>query len=171
LWYSDRYNKNDEGVNRRRANFIEVCKELDNCEFEGGLLFDISSSTDLFEKSITTNKLKLSDWIQKTKDSILVFNTPAFWDCHGWKLGEYLALGKAIISTPLSNDLPHPLIHGIHIHLIPDSSKETIREAIVYLLENPVYRINLEKNAQKYWNDYGKPDKALQLLLCSKPVF
>ena len=92
------------------------------------------------------------------------FNTPAFWDCHGWKLGEYLALGKAIISTPLSNDLPAPLIHGQHIHIIPDSSKESIREAVVLLINNPDYRENLEKNALNYWNEFGNPEKSLNLL-------
>ena len=163
LWYSDNYNKNDEGVNLRRSNFIEVCKELNDCDFEGGLVADNSSST-LFEKSRTDIRLNMSEWINKTKKSVLVFNTPAFWDCHGWKLGEYLALGKAIISTPLSNDLPVPLIHGKHIHFIPDSSKETIREAVKYILNNPDYRMSLETNAQLYWDEYGKPEKALNLL-------
>ncbi|MDD3320940.1 MAG: hypothetical protein PHS59_05800 [Paludibacter sp.] len=169
LWYSDAYNKNDETVNLRRANFIEVCKEIDICNFEGGLFADSSSSTG-FEKSRTNIRLELSDWIIKTKESVLVFNTPAFWDCHGWKLGEYLALGKAIISTPLSNDLPEPLIHAKHIHIISDASKESIREAIIFILENPEYRKSLEFNAQKYWNEYGTPEKALNLLGLFKPV-
>lgn len=168
LWYSDEYNKNDEGVNRRRANFIEVAKEIPDCIFEGGLLTDNSSSSNLFEQSKTNIRLDFPVWLQKTKESELVFNTPAFWDCHGWKLGEYLALGKAIISTPLSNDLPKPLIHGEHIHFIPDSSKKTIREAIVCILENPEYRMQLEKNAQKYWDDFGMPEKALLLLGLNK---
>jgi hypothetical protein len=131
---------------------------------EGGLLEDKSSSSNLFEHSKTNVKSSLFDWVKKTKESELVFNTPAFWDCHGWKLGEYLALGKAIITTPLSNDLPKPLIHGTHVHVIPDSSTESIREAVVYILENSSYRKHLESNARKYWEDYGTPEMALQLL-------
>ncbi len=164
LWYSDEFNKNDEGVNRRRSNFIEVCKDIKDCDFEGGLLADSSSSKELFISSITNERLTLSYWIQKTKESVLVFNTPAFWDCHGWKLGEYLALGKAIITTPLSNDLPEPLIHGQHVHIIQDSSKETIHKAITYILENSAYRMNLEMNARKYWEEYGTPRKSIELL-------
>ena len=41
----------------------------------------------------------MNEWISKTKQSAIVFNTPAFWSCHGWKLGEYLAMGKCIISV------------------------------------------------------------------------
>ncbi len=163
LWYSDKYNNNDEGVNRRRANFIEAVKELPYIKFEGGLVTD-NSSSKLFEQSKTNTKLKLPIWLEKTKESEFVFNTPAFWDCHGWKLGEYLAMGKAIISTPLSNDLPKPLIHGEHIHIIKNSSKETIREAVIYLTEHPEYRRKLEINAKIYWDSYGTPEKAFSLL-------
>lgn len=164
LWYSNEYNQNDEGVNRRRANFVEVCKSVERLRFEGGLVGDNSSSNNLFIDSITDLRLPLNMWIKKTKKSLLVFNTPAFWDCHGWKLGEYLALGKAIISTPLSNDLPAPLVHGVHIHIIPDASKDSIKDAISYIIQHPEYRKTLEKNARLYWEKYGTPEKSLFLL-------
>jgi len=171
LWYSDDWNRNDEGVNRRRANFIEVVKELPHCIFEGGLLaVDVLSSSSKFSLSVTNQRVNLSTWIQKTKKSELVFNTPAFWDCHGWKLGEYLAMGKAIISTPLSNDLPSPLIHGTHIHFIPNSSKPTIKEAVEYILQHPDYRKHLEKNAKLYWDTYGTPEQSLSLLGIGKHI-
>ena len=75
------------------------------------------SSDDIF-KDCLTKGVCMTEWMHKTKMSEVVFNTPAFWECHGWKLGEYLALGKAIISTPLSNDLPYPLEHGKNIYMI-----------------------------------------------------
>jgi hypothetical protein len=164
LWYSNDSNKNDEGVNRRRANFIEACKEIKNISFEGGLLANSSSSSELFKDCVTYNKISLNSWIEKTKESILVFNTPAFWNCHGWKLGEYLALGKAIISTPLSNDLPVPLIHGEHIHIVNNDSKEEIKKAILYLANNDEYRKKLETNVKAYWEKFGTPQKSLELL-------
>ena len=95
--------------------------------------------------------------------SAFVFNTPAFWDCHGWKLGEYLALGKCIISTPLSNDLPAPLVHGVHIHYV-QPNEESIREAVEYILSHKEYRKTLERNAKSYWDKYGTPEQSLHLL-------
>ena len=102
-------------------------------------------------------------WIEKTKRSALVFNTPAFWDCHGWKLGEYLALGKCIVSTKLSNDLPHPLEHGVNIHFV-EKSEESMCEAVEYILTHPDYRHKLEKGAREYWETYGTPEASLKLL-------
>lgn len=163
LWYSDEWNNNDEGVNLRRAHFIRACKAIPNCQFEGGLLGDASSSNDLFSDVLTMHRMALSEWIEKTKRSALVFNTPAFWDCHGWKLGEYLALGKCIVSTKLSNDLPYPLEHGKNIHFVEDTEK-SMREAIEYILAHPDYRHKLERGAKEYWEKYGTPEASLRLL-------
>ena len=91
LWQNDEYNKNDEGVNLRRAHFIKACKSVKGCQLEGGLLGDDSSSNEKFADVVTMQRVAFPDWIEKTKRSALVFNTPAFWNCHGWKLGEYLA--------------------------------------------------------------------------------
>ncbi len=167
LWYSDEWNKNDEGVNMRRAHFIRACKSISTCEFEGGLLGDASSSNELFADVLTMQRVAFPDWIEKTKRSALVFNTPAFWDCHGWKLGEYLALGKCIVSTKLSNDLPYPLEHGVNIHFV-ENTEDDMREAIKYILAHPDYRHKLEHGAKAYWEKYGSPEASLKLLGITK---
>lgn len=174
LWYSDEWNKNDETVNLRRAHFIRACRsinqsinqsipQLNPIKFEGGLLADKSSSNEKFADVLAEHGEPFTIWIEKTKRSALVFNTPAFWDCHGWKLGEYLALGKCIISTKLNNDLPCPLEHGKNIHFVEDN-EESMREAIEYILAHPDYRHKLEQGAKEYWEKYGTPEASLRLL-------
>lgn len=163
LWYNNKWNNTDETVNRRRANFIKACKSLSYVIFDGGLLGDSSSSNDKFADVLAEHGEPFAIWIEKTKRSALVFNTPAFWDCHGWKLGEYLALGKCIVSTKLSNDLPYPLEHGKNIHFVEDN-EESMREAIEYILAHPEYRHKLEQGARAYWEKYGTPEASLKLL-------
>lgn len=164
LWYNDEWNKNDEGVNGRRANFIRACKSLEKVRFEGGLVSQGKkrSSESLFFDCIS-KEVCMEEWIKKTKQSALVFNTPAFWNCHGWKLGEYLAMGKCIVSTPLSNDLPEPLEHGKNIYYV-EEKQESIQNAIDYLVEHPDYRKKLEHGAMVYWERYGSPEASLKLL-------
>ena len=163
LWYSDEWNKNDQGVNLRRAYFIRACKKILSDSFEGGLLGDEDSSYETFEDVLVTKRAIFTLWIEKTKQSALVFNTPAFWDCHGWKLGEYLAMGKCIVSTKLSNDLPYPLEHGVNIHFV-DDTEESMKEAVEYIISHPEYRHKLEEGAKKYWETYGTPEASLKLL-------
>lgn len=163
LWYSNDENKNDETVNLRRAHFIRACKSIEGMTYEGGLLGDSTSSKEKFADVLAEHGEPFTTWIEKTKRSALVFNTPAFWDCHGWKLGEYLALGKCIVSTKLSNDLPYPLEHGKNIHFVEDT-EESMREAIEYILAHPEYRHKLEQGSRAYWEKYGTPEVSLRLL-------
>lgn len=164
LWYNDEWNKNDEGVNGRRANFIRACKSMDRVLFEGGLVSQGKerSSEDLFADCLCEG-VPVRAWMEKTKRSTLVFNTPAFWNCHGWKLGEYLAMGKCVVSTPLSNDLPCPLEHGKNIHFVAEEL-ESIKEAVKYIVVHPDYRMRLEKGSRDYWEQYGNPEASIKLL-------
>ncbi len=163
LWYSNEENKNDETVNLRRAHFIRACKSIEGVTYEGGLLGDKTSSNDKFADVLAEHGEPFVTWLEKTKRSALVFNTPAFWNCHGWKLGEYLALGKCIVSTELSNDLPYPLEHGKNIHFV-ESTEKSMHDAIDYILAHPDYRHKLEKGARAYWEKYGTPDACFKLL-------
>jgi hypothetical protein len=164
LWQNDEYNQNDEKVNNPRANFMEVCKTMPEIEFEGGFYFTQNHPLNpRFKELAFHHYLSAAIYLQKTKESCVVFNTPAFWNCHGWKLGEYLALGKAIISTPLSNDLPEPLVHGENIHIISNDKKE-MEDAIRLLVEDKIYRNKLEQGARAYYLRNATPAMSLALL-------
>ncbi len=165
LWYNDEWNKNDEGVNKTRANFIRACKQIKDILFEGGMVSQgiEKSSEELFKDCLYPNTISMKIWMKKTLKSNIVFNTPAFWNCHGWKLGEYLALGKAIISTSLSNDLPEPLKHGENIHFVKND-EDSIKDAIKLIISDNKYRTKLEKGALAYWEKYGNPVNSLKLL-------
>lgn len=164
LWYNDEWNRNDETVNLDRATFIRTCRSIEGLTLEGGLVSQGAgrSSEELFCDCLC-QPYSPSQWLDLTRQSVCVFNTPAFWQCHGWKLGEYMALGKAIVSTPLFNDLPEPLVNGTHYHLT-DRSAEGIRDAVRHLLQHPDYRQHLEHNITDYWQRYGTPKASLAML-------
>jgi glycosyltransferase involved in cell wall biosynthesis len=100
-------------------------------------------------------------WLQLTRSSAVVFNTPGVYGCLGWKLGEYLALGKAIISTPIRLQLPAHLQHGTHVHVV-DGSEESMRDAIQRITSDDAYRLRLEFNSRAYFDRYLNPPAAIQ---------
>lgn len=150
------------GTNPNRAAFFRACKASYNIDFEGGFYLPNNSHPqyDLFKDIIMQSPVSQSEYLKKTKQSILVFNTPAVFNCHGWKLGEYLAMGKAIISTPLYYELPEPLVHGENIHFI--KSIDEINETIDILLNDEKYRKKLETGASAYYEKYVKPYSAIK---------
>ena len=167
LWYNDEWNQNDRGVNLARANFIRAAQKVMPTiggTFEGGFASqgaDRSSENEFAD--CLYHSVPIKEWFVKTAQSALVFNTPAFWDCHGWKLGEYMAMGACVLSTKLSNDLPAPLNHGEHIHIV-ENSQEAMEDAIRYILMHPEYNNKLRQNLRNYWQKYGTPEASLRLL-------
>ena len=114
--------------------------------------------------SISDERISLADYMRRTARSSFVFNSPAVHRCLGWKLGEYLAMGKAILSTPLNRALPSPLVHGEHIHFVADDV-DAMRDAITTLAGDPGYRRHLEVNARRWYERHMTPAAVVQRLL------
>jgi hypothetical protein len=165
LWQSDEWINNDDHVNRYRFNFFEAANSVFNVRFEGGFVSSSKKNENQdFQKFLLDKWIPNKIYLSKVKNSVVVFNTPAWSLCHGWKLGEYLALGKAIISTPLFYELPSPLIHGTHIHYC-SGGIDDIKEAIELIINDEEYRNKLEKGASEYYLRYVKPDVQIKSLL------
>ena len=95
---------------------------------------------------------------------MVAFSTPGVKNCLGWHLGEFMALGKAIISLPLTRSMPSPVNHAEHVHFV-DGSKEEIAAAIQTIQQNRDYRNRLETNARKYFETYLSPGRVIEHLL------
>lgn len=171
LWYSE---STVAKTNRHRGDFLKACKKL-GLDIEGGLFYvdnplatkecpDYPKYKEIYKDFIYNQRLSMKDYIKKTKESVVVFNTPSVSDCHGWKLGEFLCMGKAIISTPLSRDLPGGgLIHGENIHIV--NSTDDIEDAISQIVHDTAYRMKLEQNARKYYEEFTSPEAQCKRLV------
>jgi hypothetical protein len=160
-------------TNKLRAIFMQVCKEKDNIDFQGGFrgyrkLSDRvgHSQYEEYKDLMDTVNWSHEDYILKTKQSTFVFNTPSVRYAHGWKLGEYLAMGKAIISTPLVNEMPAPLVHKENIFIVNNESE--LRDAIDELQVNVELRKLLEKGAREYYFKYLSPEKVIERVVLKK---
>jgi len=102
--------------------------------------------------------------MQKIKKSAIVFNTPAVLSCHGWKLGEFLAMGKAIVSTAHTNVLPAPLDEGINIIYVDGNEPDSYQQKINELLASDAKRNLIGKNAKLYFETFLAPEKIIEKL-------
>jgi len=155
-----------EGTNPQRKAFVEACK-ANKLNFEGGFFArPTHPQYEEFRNIIFTTRYKTLEYISKTRSSMFVFNTPAVHKCHGWKLGEFLAMGKAIISTPLSNALPDDLRHGENIHFI--NNMEEMNAAVQKLASDEIYRNKLAQGARDYYEKYASPKAVIKWIIDNK---
>lgn len=150
LWLNSDCQKKTNPI---RASFIRACKNIARIHFEGGLV--CKWDCPLEYKDILSPRYEMEEYLLKTKQSLFVFNTPAVLGCHGWKLGEYFAMGKAIITTPLSNVLPFGFKDEDNC-LIVRNEKE-ISEAIERLVKDKTLIEKLEASSRYIYDNYSSP--------------
>ncbi|RIA10281.1 hypothetical protein OE09_2136 [Flavobacteriaceae bacterium MAR_2010_72] len=159
--------KQEPETNRFRAHFIRVCRLQKGIRFEGGFAPRTRNDMRGFEDLTAAERIGISEYLKKTSQSLMVFNTPAVKSCHGWKLAEYLCLGKAIISTPLQRALPSPLTHLEQV-FYSLGDQETLKQAVNELMTNTALRQQLERGARHYFNTFLSPRQVIQALLDEK---
>tara|TARA_B110000438_G_scaffold270081_1_gene286966 strand:+ start:4302 stop:5321 length:1020 start_codon:yes stop_codon:yes gene_type:complete len=164
IFYAGTLWRKEKKTNEARSNFMNSVINNPNIIFEGGFAPGKEEFFKIFDYLIMNQKYSHKNYINNLKKSLLGFNTPAVKGCLGWKLGEYLALGKAIISTPINNLLPSPLIHGEHIHYI-DGSKKSIKNSIEEIRSNESYKEILEKNSREYFLKYLSPESVIDRII------
>ena len=152
-----------ETTNPLRLKFIKACKKL-NVDFEGGLFAKPSHPEyQNYKEVVFTQKVDVNTYVQKTAKSTIVFNTPAVHDCHGWKLGEYLAMGKAIVSTKLSNYFPLEKGEKRPLHTVLSTDK--LEDDVELVLGDTDYQADLRNRAKAYYQNNARPVKVIENLI------
>jgi glycosyltransferase involved in cell wall biosynthesis len=123
----------------------------------------LGSSDATADVGLVDERISLGEYLSRTARSGVVFNSPAVHGCLGWKLGEYLALGKAILSTPIDRALPAPLVHGVHLHVV-DDDVDAMRDAIALLTTDHEYRRHLEHGARSWYDAHLTPARVVARL-------
>lgn len=151
-------------VNPPRAEFVRVAQAMPGLTFDGGFAPRRRGKLPNLRDVTAKSKFRFWDYLTRMKRSCVAFNTPAVHQCLGWKLGEFLALGKAIISLPLTGELPEPLLHGEHMHFVSGDPAET-RDALARLRLDHAYRAKLERNARDYYERLLSPGVMVERVL------
>lgn len=155
--------KNELKTNQFRSSFVKVCNGIKTVKFEGGFAPRKDANNLGFDLWLYPKRVSIKDYIEKTKNSCFVFNTPAVLSCHGWKLAEFLALGKTIISTPHLNKLPQDLRERIEVVYVENETD--IKNVINELVLNQALRKSLEINSRNYYENNLAPNTVINKLI------
>ena len=101
----------------------------------------------------------MNEYDKRNRRSWFVFSTPSVIGCHGWKLGEFLCEGKAIVSTPLNNVMPGSFENGVHY--LEVLSPDDMEKAIVRLRDDVDLMQRLKRNAWDYYNTWVSPEASV----------
>jgi len=163
LWEFEKYDSAPifqsqiEAINELRIASIRACKEAFGERFIGGV-YDNSTShkyaPDLIVPNEYTHKLKFLDLI---KSSNICIGTTGLHNSIGWKMGEYVAASRAIISEPLHYELPGDFEEGTN-YLKFENTDELTSQIDILLCDKRKMTDMMVAN-HKYYNSYLKPEK------------
>lgn len=164
IFMVSRYWKDQPWVNNARIAFIRACQKLQSdgiITFCGGMVLDTDSNNgDCPQDVLLEHEIPYDQYVAGLKNSLLVFNTPAVHHCHGWKLPEYLATGKIILSTSFVNDLPIPLEHGKNIYFT-QADEDSIYQAVKDIVTDENLQKILEIGSRRYWQTHAQPSACI----------
>jgi len=173
LWEFEKYDDSPifqaqiEEINHSRITSIRACKEAFGDRFIGGVYDDPTShkyAPDLIVPSEYTNKLNFLDEVKKSN---ICISTTGLHQSIGWKMGEYVAASRAIISEPLHFELPGDFKDGENFLSFNDNDE--LVSQIDNLLSDRSKIKNMMDSNHNYYRQYVKPDsmilKSLQKIL------
>lgn len=108
---------------------------------------------DLIVSHDITSRLSYLNLVKRSK---ICITSNGLHDSIGWKFGEYVALGKVILTENLVYDIPYDFIEGKN-YLTYLNVNDCV-DKVNLLLSNSQLRQYIKKNNIKYYDNFLSPD-------------
>ena len=145
-----------EHINALRVGCIRACQEALGPRFFGGLensLFAQKCAPDLVLPAADTNK---NAFLARLKQNYVCVATEGLHHSTGWKMAEYCAAGRAVVTDPIRYALPGEFSRGRNF--IQYTAPEECVSQLTSLLDDVPGIHRMEAANFAYYNDYVRPD-------------
>lgn len=163
LFITRLWNSHDD-VNTMRINCIRALRKNFKdtqmiCGFINTPLAQKICPDLILEQSIT----KKNNYLNLVKSSTICVTTTGLYDSIGWKFGEYVAAGKAIVSEPLLYELPGDFKENTNYLSFNNSS--SCVDAIKTLINSPSLRKEMSDMNIAYYKTHLAPEVLIENVL------
>jgi len=144
-------------LNEFRAACIRAGRKYFPGRFEGGFAPDKFTAHNygdcLLRDARSSRKASYLDRMRRAEVCVA---TAGLFGSIGWKLGEYVACSKAIVSEPLRYVLPGEFLPTVNY--LPFSTVDEFIDAVSTLVESPDQRRRMQAVNWDYYNEFVRPD-------------
>jgi len=152
--------RNDEvrNMNRNRAELIRALRKEFGSRFIGGLSPSIESR-ELYPDCLSTLDSSLHSHIDRVRSSLICVYSNGLDNSFAWKLAEYMASAKCIVSEQWHNSVANPPEAGRDMFFF-----KTIDECInacAALLTDKSTSTAVRESIAKYYSSYVRPSTSM----------
>ena len=144
-------------INRMRVECIRKLRAEFGAMFTGGLEPDEFTQKNFPDCIVSNPKIARKHiYLRNLKQASICVATMGLQQSNGWKLAEYIAGAKAIVSEKLYHSVPGNFEAGMNYleFETPDQCVSCVQE----LVNNPVKRFSMMKRNLDYYHTYLRPD-------------
>lgn len=144
-------------INEMRVACIKACREKYQKQFTGGLIMDSYTAKHHPELGMPKSLINKKNYLKAVKEHVICIATTGLHNSIGWKLAEYVAASRAIVSEPLHYDVPGKFDENKNYY-----SFETVPQLlqkIDLLLNNKHLIVQMMLANYEYYQNYLQPDK------------
>lgn len=168
LWNPDNHPDLQEKNRRELQNEfrIEACRIIKK-NFKNtvvGVFPDKLSSKIAFDVLLDIKKTSKENYFKQLRNSDIGIADDGLKDTPGWKIGEYLLFGKAVITTPLSIAVDNFNEHVNYEKLSDRNSYDELPEKIEHLLSKNRY-LEMGTNNLSWSENYLHPKNYIKRIL------
>ncbi len=143
-------------INETRARCIKLLREALGPRFRGGFTRSRFTQEHYPELIAPVQSNSQQSYLQAMQSVPICVATTGLHGSAGWKLAEYVALSKAVLSERLAYDLPGNF--ASNRNYIEFTTPEECVHGAVRLIEDGALRREIMRNNAAYYRDYLRPD-------------
>lgn len=141
-------------VNDVRATLIRQLRQRFGDRFTGGFTPSVYAN-DTYPDLLTNAPIDRPSYLHLIRQNAVVISSTGLHGSIPWKIAEYLAASRAIVSEPFVNKIPCSVSNVIEFYTTPD---ECI-SACDNLLTDAALRNERQKAAHDLWQSQVRPDQ------------
>lgn len=154
---AEKWRESLDSTTRSRLNYIKVLKNHFGDKIIAGVSDDDFSRKICPELIIDSKITERNNYINLIKQNYICITSEGLHHSIGWKFGEYVAAGKAIISEPPYYEIPHGFNENTN-YLTYKNENECIQKC-EYLMSNIDAVHRMEAENRLYYSQHLKPDR------------
>lgn len=166
VWAPSESKDNVKEINEERISTIRELKSAFGDKFIGGVM-PSKFALQNYPEEVTNFPTDRKSFIDLVKSSLIGVYTRGLSNSVACKFPEYLAASSCIVSTPIRNELPSPLMPSKH-YLEFSSTNECVM-ACQQLLKNPQMASQMRINNHNYYLTEVEP--SAHVLKCLRQAF
>jgi hypothetical protein len=166
VWEPEESSEDLAKINEERVAMIRMMRKAFGQRFRGGIV-PTPFAREHFPDVLLQESYRRTDYIKMVQRFLIGIYTKGLHHSLAFKLPEYLAASMCLVSDPLRNKLPQPLVSGQH-YLQFETADECLAQC-EWLLSHPQEAMEMRRQNFAYYRNWIRPPE--HLLSCLNRAF